>query len=189
MDIQNQKEGRRRAALVGIAGREESVSEVERSLAELERLADTAGADSIVKLIQNKETPDPRTMIGSGKVAELAYLCENNQIDIIVFDCDLSPSQIRNLEDATGGVQVIDRSMLILDIFALRAVTGEGKLQVELAQLKYTAPRLYGKGTELSRLGGGIGTRGPGETKLETDRRHIRRRISALSDDLKELEE
>ena len=186
MDIQNQE--RRRAALVGIAGREESVADVERSLAELSRLADTAGADSIVKLIQNKETPDPRTMIGSGKVAELACLCENNQIDIIVFDCDLSPSQIRNLEDATGGVQVIDRSMLILDIFALHAVTGEGKLQVELAQLKYTAPRLYGKGTELSRLGGGIGTRGPGETKLETDKRHIARRVHALEEQIAEME-
>ena len=186
--MDNQKEERRRAALVGIAGREESVSEVERSLAELERLADTAGADSIVKLIQNKETPDPRTMIGSGKVAELASLCENNEIDIIVFDCDLSPSQIRNLEDATGGVQVIDRSMLILDIFALHAVTGEGKLQVELAQLKYTAPRLYGKGTELSRLGGGIGTRGPGETKLETDKRHIARRVHALEEQIAEME-
>ena len=186
--MDNQKAERRRAALVGIAGREESVSDVERSLAELERLADTAGADSIVKLIQNKETPDPRTMIGSGKVAELAYLCENNEIDIIVFDCDLSPSQIRNLEDATGGVQVIDRSMLILDIFALHAVTGEGKLQVELAQLKYTAPRLYGKGTELSRLGGGIGTRGPGETKLETDKRHIARRAHALEEQIAEME-
>ncbi len=192
MDIhnhnQNNNEERRRAALVGIAGREESVSDVERSLAELERLADTAGADSIVKLIQNKETPDPRTMIGSGKVAELAYLCENNEIDLIVFDCDLSPSQIRNLEDATGGIQVIDRSMLILDIFALHAVTGEGKLQVELAQLKYTAPRLYGKGTELSRLGGGIGTRGPGETKLETDKRHIARRVHALEEQIAEME-
>ena len=186
--MDNQKEERRRAALVGIVGREESVPEVERSLAELERLADTAGADSIVKLIQNKETPDPRTMIGSGKVAELASLCENNEIDIIVFDCDLSPSQIRNLEDATGGVQVIDRSMLILDIFALHAVTGEGKLQVELAQLKYTAPRLYGKGTELSRLGGGIGTRGPGETKLETDKRHIARRVHALEEQIAEME-
>ena len=186
--MENQKTERRRAALVGIAGREESVSDVERSLAELERLADTAGADSIVKLIQNKETPDPRTMIGSGKVAELAYLCENNEIDIIVFDCDLSPSQIRNLEDATGGIQVIDRSMLILDIFALHAVTGEGKLQVELAQLKYTAPRLYGKGTELSRLGGGIGTRGPGETKLETDKRHIARRAHALEEQIAEME-
>ena len=187
MEIKKEVE-RRRAALVGIVLRDESADEVERSLDELERLADTAGADSIVKLIQNKETPDPRTMRGSGKVAELAYLCQNNDIDIVVFDCDLSPSQIRNLEDAVGGIQVIDRSMLILDIFALHAVTGEGKLQVELAQLKYTAPRLYGKGTELSRLGGGIGTRGPGETKLETDKRHIARRIHALEEQIAEME-
>ena len=171
-----------------MAGREESVAEVEISLSELERLADTAGADTVVRLIQNKETPDPRTMIGSGKVAELAFLCENNEVDIVVFDGDLSPSQIRNLEDALGGPEVIDRSMLILDIFALHAVTGEGKLQVELAQLKYTAPRLYGKGAELSRLGGGIGTRGPGETKLETDKRHIARRVHALEEQIEEME-
>ena len=188
MDIQKDIK-RGRAALVGIAGREESAEQVAISLEELERLADTAGADTVVKLIQNKETPDPRTMIGSGKVAELAYLCANNDVDIVVFDGDLSPSQIRNLEDALGGdIQVIDRSMLILDIFALHAVTGEGKLQVELAQLKYTAPRLYGKGTELSRLGGGIGTRGPGETKLETDKRHIARRVHALEEQIAEME-
>ncbi len=171
-----------------MAGREESAEEVAISLEELERLADTAGADTVVKLIQNKETPDPRTMIGSGKVAELGYLCQNNEVDIVIFDGDLSPSQIRNLEDALGGPEVIDRSMLILDIFALHAVTGEGKLQVELAQLKYTAPRLYGKGIELSRLGGGIGTRGPGETKLETDKRHIARRIHALEEQIAEME-
>ena len=187
MDFQSEIK-RGRAALVGITGREERVSDVERSLDELERLADTAGADSIVKLIQNKETPDPRTMIGIGKVAELADLCEKNDIDIVIFDCDLSPSQIRNLEDLLGDRQVIDRSMLILDIFALHAVTGEGKLQVELAQLKYTAPRLYGKGTELSRLGGGIGTRGPGESKLETDKRHIARRVHALEEQIAEME-
>ena len=187
MDFQSEIK-RGRAALVGITGREERVSDVERSLDELERLADTAGADSIVKLIQNKETPDPRTMIGIGKVAELADLCDKNDIDIVIFDCDLSPSQIRNLEDLLGDRQVIDRSMLILDIFALHAVTGEGKLQVELAQLKYTAPRLYGKGTELSRLGGGIGTRGPGESKLETDKRHIARRIHALEEQIAEME-
>ncbi len=187
MDIENNIK-RGRAALVGMAGREESAEEVAISLEELERLADTAGADTVVKLIQNKETPDPRTMIGSGKVAELAFLCEANEVDLVVFDGDLSPSQIRNLEDALGGPQVIDRSMLILDIFALHAITGEGKLQVELAQLKYTAPRLYGKGVELSRLGGGIGTRGPGETKLETDKRHIARRIHALEEQIAEME-
>ncbi len=188
MNINQDDIKRGRAALVSIVGRDETLETVESSLDELSRLADTAGADSIVRLIQNKETPDPRTMIGSGKVAELSALCVNNEIDIVIFDCDLSPSQIRNLEDALGGTQVIDRSMLILDIFALHAVTGEGKLQVELAQLKYTAPRLYGKGTELSRLGGGIGTRGPGETKLEVDKRHIKRRINALEAQIEEME-
>ena len=178
-----------RAALVGIVTRDENAEAVDVSLDELARLADTAGACEAVRLIQNKETPDPRTMIGSGKVAELAALCENNDVDIVIFDCDLSPSQIRNLEDEMPeNTRVIDRSMLILDIFALHAVTGEGKLQVELAQLRYTAPRLYGKGTELSRLGGGIGTRGPGESKLESDKRHISRRIYALEEQIREME-
>ena len=178
-----------RAALVGIVTREENAEAVDASLDELARLADTAGACEAVRLIQNKETPDPRTMIGSGKVAELASLCENNGVDIVIFDCDLSPSQIRNLEDEMPeNTRVIDRSMLILDIFALHAVTGEGKLQVELAQLRYTAPRLYGRGTELSRLGGGIGTRGPGESKLESDKRHISRRIYALEEQIREME-
>ena len=178
-----------RCALVGVVWGRETQESVDRSLDELERLADTAGGVTVARLIQNKETPDPRTMIGSGKVAELARLCELNDVDLVIFDCDLSPSQIRNVEDAVGmDVRVIDRSMLILDIFALHAVTGEGKLQVELAQLKYTAPRLYGRGTELSRLGGGIGTRGPGESKLESDKRHIRRRINSLEEQLRELE-
>ena len=178
-----------RAALVGIVTRDENAEAVEVSLDELARLADTAGACEAVRLVQNKETPDPRTMIGSGKVVELAALCENNNVDIVIFDCDLSPSQIRNLEDEMPeDVRVIDRSMLILDIFALHAVTGEGKLQVELAQLRYTAPRLYGKGSELSRLGGGIGTRGPGESKLESDKRHISRRIYALEEQIREME-
>lgn len=189
MNFNAEKEKPNTVALVGIATRDESVSEVEKSLDELERLADTAGGVTVARLIQNKETPDPRTMIGSGKVAELSRLCELNEVDLVIFDCDLSPSQIRNVEDAlTGDVRVIDRSMLILDIFALHAVTGEGKLQVELAQLKYTAPRLYGRGTELSRLGGGIGTRGPGESKLESDKRHIKRRIYSLEEQLRELE-
>jgi GTP-binding protein HflX len=152
-------------------------------------LLKTAGGECIARLTQNKEAPDARTMIGSGKAAELAYLCAINDADLVVFDCELSPSQIRNLENIMGDkVRVIDRSMLILDIFALHAVTGEGKLQVELAQLKYTAPRLMGKGTELSRLGGGIGTRGPGESQLETDRRHLQRRIRALEAQIDEME-
>ena len=140
-------------------------------------------------MVQSKDHPDPRTCVGSGKVAEIRDLCRAYGVELVVFDTELSPSQIRNLEDCIGEeVRVIDRSMLILDIFALHAVTGEGKLQVELAQLKYTAPRLMGKGTEMSRLGGGIGTRGPGESKLESDRRHMKRRIAALEEELAALD-
>lgn len=178
-----------RAVLVGLVQKGESAEALDRSMDELEGLLDTAGGECIARLTQSKDSPDPRTMIGSGKAAELAYLCACNDIDLVVFDCELSPSQIRNLENIIGDdVRVIDRSMLILDIFALHAVTGEGKLQVELAQLKYTAPRLMGRGTELSRLGGGIGTRGPGESQLETDRRHLQRRIRALEAQIDEME-
>ncbi len=177
-----------RAVLVSVVPKGADEREYEVSFEELARLADTAGAQVVARLTQQKENPDVRTYIGKGKVEELAKLCENNDIDIVIFDDELSPSQIRNVENDIGAdVRVIDRSMLILDIFALHAVTGEGKTQVELAQLKYTVPRLSGKGTELSRLGGGIGTRGPGESKLETDRRHIKRRITALEDDIKEM--
>ena len=189
LDFKEGKEHISKAILVGIVTRENSAQEVEKELDELARLLDTAGGEEFARLVQNKETPDPRTMIGSGKIAELAELCKNNGIKLVIFDAELSPSQIRNIEDDIGdGVRCIDRSMLILDIFALHATTGEGKLQVELAQLKYTAPRLIGKGTELSRLGGGIGTRGPGESKLESDRRHMKRRITALEEELCELE-
>ena len=181
-----------RAAMVGMSGRDADEVEVEKSLDELARLLDTAGAEPIFRLVQNKPTPDPRYLIGSGKVAELAALCHMHEIALVVFDMELSPSQIRNLEDAVSTeqmpVRVIDRSMLILDIFALHAVTGEGKLQVELAQLKYTAPRLSGHGTEMSRLGGGIGTRGPGESKLESDKRHMQRRIYALEEEIRAME-
>ena len=159
----------------------------EASFDELERLAETAGASVYARMVQEKENPDPRTYIGSGKVKELAELCKNGEIKTVIFDCELSPSQIKNLENDVGDVHVMDRSMLILDIFALHATSGEGKLQVELAQLKYTVPRLTGHGTELSRLGGGIGTRGPGESKLETDRRHVKRRMDALEAALEEL--
>lgn len=178
-----------RAVLVGIVTRSETEEELDKSLDELERLLETAGGEAIARLTQNKETPDPRTLIGSGKAAELAYICACNDATLAVFDCDLSPSQIRNIEDIVGDkVRVIDRSMLILDIFALHAVSGEGKLQVELAQLKYTAPRLVGHGADMSRLGGGIGTRGPGESKLESDRRHMRRRINTLEAQIAEME-
>ena len=178
-----------KAILVGICVNDTDDDEVEKSLDELERLLDTAGGVCFAKLIQNKDKPDPRTLIGSGKVQELAALCHGYDVELVVFDEELSPSQIRNLEDALGeDVRVIDRSMLILDIFALHAVSREGKLQVELAQLKYTAPRLTGQGKDLSRLGGGIGTRGPGESKLESDRRHMKHRIVALEEELRTLD-
>ena len=176
------------AVLVSIAESGSRMSECEVSLAELERLLNTAGAEAFCKVIQIKDSFDPRTCIGKGKVAEISEICKANDIGLVVFDFELTPAQIRNLEDDIGDVRVIDRSMLILDIFALHATSGEGKLQVELAQLKYSAPRLVGHGTELSRQGGGIGSRGPGESKLETDRRHMRERISALEERLRELE-
>ena len=160
----------------------------ESSLAELEQLTDTAGGRVVGKLIQRLDTPNAASVIGSGKLLELAEMCEALEADTVIFDRELTPSQIRNIDEALGGVVVIDRTMLILDIFALHAVTGEGKLQVELAQLKYSAPRLCGKGVEMSRLGGGIGTRGPGESNLESDRRHIKRRIHALEESLDELD-
>ena len=176
------------AVLVSIAESGSRMSECEVSLAELERLLNTAGAEAFCKVIQIKESFDPRTCIGKGKVSEISEICHNNDIKLVVFDFELTPAQIRNLEDDIGEVRVIDRSMLILDIFALHATSGEGKLQVELAQLKYSAPRLIGHGVDLSRQGGGIGTRGPGESKLETDRRHMRERVSNLEARLKELE-
>ena len=177
-----------RAALVSVVTRERTEEEAKASLEELRRLLETAGGEAVFVMMQNKETPDVRTYLGSGKAAELCYYCAANDAQLAVFDCELSPSQIRNLEDVLGeNVRVIDRSMLILDIFALHATSGEGKLQVELAQLKYTAPRLIGKGAALSRLGGGIGTRGPGESQLETDRRHLQRRIRALEEDLEQM--
>lgn len=161
--------------------------DAEVSIDELEELSHTAGAEVIGKIIQKKERPENATFVGLGKLAEIVVFCQNNDIDLIIVDSELTPSQQRNLEKMTA-VRVIDRTMLILDIFALHARTGEGKLQVELAQLKYSLPRLAGQGTALSRLGGGIGTRGPGETKLESDKRHIRRRIQKLEEELLQLQ-
>ena len=177
----------KRAILVAALKSTSEIKESERSLDELERLLNTAGGESIARVVQIKPTFDPRTVIGSGKVLEIKELAEAEKADLVVFDFELSPMQIRNLEDDIG-IDVIDRSMLILDIFALHATSGEGKLQVELAQLKYTAPRLIGKGAALSRQGGGIGTRGPGETQLEIDRRHLHTKISSLESKLRELE-
>ena len=162
--------------------------DAESSMDELSELAKTAGAEELARVLQKREAYEPATVIGEGKLAEVKELCGSLGAELLIFDCELTASQIRNVEDETD-VRVIDRTMLILDIFAGRAVSREGKLQVELAQLKYRLPRLMGIGASLSRLGGGIGTRGPGETQLETDRRHIRRRIDKLSAELKELEE
>lgn len=159
----------------------------ESSMKELEELAKTAGAEVVAQVIQKRSAPEPATVIGEGKIEELRDLANKLEADLVIFDCELTASRIRNIEDIVN-VRVIDRTMLILDIFASRAVTNEGKLQVELAQLKYRLPRLAGIGASMSRLGGGIGTRGPGETKLETDRRHIRSRITKLEENLKELE-
>lgn len=161
--------------------------DVESSLDELEELTDTAGGEVAVRITQKRPAYDSATCIGSGRLEEMAEICEREQIDQIIFDHELTATQIRNIEDVTN-VHTIDRTMLILDIFAGRATTREGRLQVELAQNKYRLPRLAGMGIKLSRLGGGIGTRGPGETKLETDKRHIRTRIAALSEELKEIE-
>ncbi|MDD4546006.1 MAG: GTPase HflX [Oscillospiraceae bacterium] len=160
---------------------------VETSLDELEELAATAGAEAQGRLVQKRDSPDRATCVGSGRLEEIAEICRNAEIPLIIFDRELSSTQIRNIEKATD-CRVIDRTMLILDIFAGRAHSAEGRLQVELAQLQYLLPRLTGKGIELSRLGGGIGTRGPGETKLETDRRHIRRRIKSLKEQLVQVE-
>lgn len=161
--------------------------DAERSMDELSELVDTAGGEVVAQVIQKRPSFDPATCIGAGRLTEIAELCESLEADRIIFDHELTATQIRNIEKACG-VFTIDRTMLILDIFAQRATTHEGRLQVELAQNKYRLARLTGMGVELSRLGGGIGTRGPGESKLETDRRHIRTRIQSLSDELKEIE-
>ena len=158
----------------------------EDSIQELGQLAETAGAEVVGKFVQSRPKPDPVFFIGKGKVQELSLFAQQEEVDLCIFDDELSPAQQRNLEQAIG-VQIIDRTGLILDIFAGRARTSEGKLQVELAQLKYMLPRIMGQGTSLSRLGGGIGTRGPGETKLEVDRRRIRDRISFLEDQIKKM--
>ena len=161
--------------------------DAEQSIAELAELVDTAGGETVIKIIQKRPTYDSASCIGSGMLAEIADKCKELDVDQIIFDSELTATQIRNIEKATD-CYTIDRTMLILDIFAQRATTKEGRLQVELAQNKYRLPRLAGMGLKLSRLGGGIGTRGPGETKLETDKRHIRARIQTLSKELKDIE-
>lgn len=176
-----------RAILIGMEwGRNDSLWTVDDSLEELKQLADTAGATVIKKFIQKRPKPDPAFFIGRGKVQELALYAQQENIDLCIFDDELSPAQQRNIESVMG-IRILDRTALILDIFAQRACTNEGKLQVELAQLQYTLPRIMGKGLMLSRLGGGIGTRGPGETKLEVDRRRIRDRIAFIKEQIEKV--
>lgn len=174
-----------RAILVGVIRSHDSSEDAE-SLAELAELAKTAGAEVVGKFTQRRESPDSKYYIGSGITDDIAQACSRLRADVVIFDDELSPSQIRNLEEKCR-TRIIDRTALILDIFAGRATSREGRLQVELAQQKYRLPRLTGLGTALSRLGGGIGTRGPGETKLQTDRRHIMRKIHYLEDELREV--
>lgn len=172
---------RERAVLVGVGhGIEES------NLDELAALADSAGAEPVARVVQARSDPDPATFVGKGKIEEVHRVVHANDAAAVILDDELSPGQLRTLEDRLG-VKVIDRTALILDIFALHARSREGKAQVELAQLNYLLPRLRGWGEAMSRLGGGIGTRGPGETKLEVDRQHIKRRISKLRRDIKDL--
>lgn len=176
-----------RAILIGMEwGRNDSLWTVDDSLEELKQLADTAGATVIKKFIQKRPKPDTAFFIGRGKVQELALYAQQENIDLCIFDDELSPAQQRNIESVMG-IRILDRTALILDIFAQRARTNEGKLQVELAQLQYTLPRIMGKGLMLSRLGGGIGTRGPGETKLEVDRRRIRDRIAFIKEQIEKV--
>ena len=171
------------AILVGV----ELGEDISYSMEELKGLCEAASVNPLCTMVQKMESPNSATLIGKGKVEELKEAAENMEADLIVFNDELTGMQLRNLEEATG-VKVIDRVILILDIFSDRATSKEGKLQVELAQLKYRLPRLTGFGRSLSRLGGGIGTRGPGEKKLETDRRHIERRIYDIKSELKSIE-
>ena len=175
-----------RAALVGLVTGSSRRVDAEQSLEELAGLADAAGATVVLRVLQERQKPDPATFIGSGKLTGLAATCAELDVDVVIFDNELSPAQLRQLE-AKLERKVIDRTQLILDIFARRARTREGKWQVELAQLKYLLPRLVGSSTALSRLGGGIGTRGPGETKLETDRRRIRVRIQSIQREIDQV--
>ncbi len=169
-----------RAALVGLVTGLGRRVDAEQSLEELAGLARAAGATVVARVLLERARPDAGTFLGSGKLATLATLCAEADVDVVIFDNELTPAQLRQIEEKVGR-KILDRTQLILDIFARRARTREGKWQVELAQLKYLLPRLVGAGAALSRLGGGIGTRGPGETKLETDRRRIRQRISGIA--------
>ena len=187
-ELELQEKRVERAVLIGLSCHSFRAEENadEQTLAELAALVETAGAQPVARMLQTRPAPDAKTFIGEGKVEEVRQMAEANDAELIIFDNELSPSQMRVLEEQTGRT-ILDRSALILDIFAQRARTGEGKLQVELAQYQYILPRLAGLGHAMSRLGGGIGTRGPGESKLESDRRHIRRRIDKLRADLEQV--
>ncbi len=179
------EEVKQRAILVAV---NTSGYDIDESLDELEELTETAGAEVVSRVVQNLHSPNNSTYIGQGKLQEVKQFVDQQGINLLIFDDELTGSQIRNIEDIVE-IDVIDRTMLILDIFAQRALSNEGKLQVELAQQKYLLPRLYGMGKQLSKQQGGIGSRGPGESKLESDRRHIKRRIDSLEAELKELSE
>jgi len=176
-----------RAILIGIISKGQDESEVEEFLDELAFLAETAGAETVKRFTQKVDVPNPRTFVGSGKIDELAHYISDNKIDIAIFDDELTPSQLRNIEKALN-CRILDRTNLILDIFARRALTSHARTQVELAQYQYLLPRLTGMWTHLERQRGGIGLRGPGETEIETDRRVIRDRISFLKDQLKKID-
>ena len=178
---------RERAILIGVLYHGQDESEVEDFLEELSFLTETAGAEPVKRFIQKLDAQNPRTFVGSGKIQELAKFISENKIDIAIFDDELTPSQLRNIEDALG-CRILDRTNLILDIFAHRARTSHARTQVELAQYQYLLPRLTGMWTHLERQRGGIGLRGPGETEIETDRRVIRDRISLLKDQLKKID-
>ena len=178
---------RERAILIGVLYHGQNESEVEDFLEELSFLTETAGAEPVKRFIQKLDAQNPRTFVGSGKIQELAKFISENKIDIAIFDDELTPSQLRNIEDALG-CRILDRTNLILDIFARRARTSHARTQVELAQYQYLLPRLTGMWTHLERQRGGIGLRGPGETEIETDRRVIRDRISLLKDQLKKID-
>lgn len=186
--MENNEQKQERVILAGVHRGQKDIlwDTTEESMHELGELVKTAGGVVAGEMVQNKADIETATYMGEGKLEELKTAAEALEADTVVFDDELSPIQMRNITDYLG-IKVLDRSMLILDIFAMRAKSGEGKLQVELAQLKYRLPRLRGFGTEMSRTGAGIGTRGPGETRLESDRRHIRRRIGALEEEIREL--
>ena len=184
MHENEQQNARTKVILIGIDTGE---YDAKISIDELAELAETAECEVVRSVLQSRPAPEAATCIGSGKLQEIAELIEPLEIEMLIFDTELTGMQMRNISDLTN-CKVIDRTMLILDIFAGRARTAEGKVQVALAQYRYRLTRLTGIGTALSRLGGGIGTRGPGETKLETDRRHIRTRIASLEHSLRELE-